>query len=96
MMTTELNWLLWPIGVCLLILLVQCVLLAYGLLDCLTILRYELLPMLKDIRLTAAHVEDISQRVVSGSDLLKKGVSSSRVGLQALVAGINRSFQSRR
>jgi hypothetical protein len=90
---TEYGWLIWPIGVCLLVLLIECVLLAHSVLDCLTILRYELLPTLKDIRLTAAHVEDLSGRVVSGSELLQKGVKSGQVGVQALVAGLQKSFK---
>jgi hypothetical protein len=86
------GWLLWPIGVSFLVLLVQLIMLAYGALDCLTIMRYELLPVMKDIRLTAAHVEDLSGRMVTGTDLIKQGVTSGRHGVQALIAGLKKSF----
>ena len=87
------GWLLWPIGLSLLVLMVQLIMLAYGALDCLTIMRYELLPVMKDLRLTVAHVEDLSGRMVTGSNLLQKGVTSGRHGFQALVAGLKKSFK---
>jgi hypothetical protein len=87
------GWLLWPLGVCLLVLLVQLIMLAYGALDCLTIMRYELLPVMKDLRLTVAHVEDLSGRMITGTNLIQQGVKSGRHGVQALVAGLKKSFK---
>jgi hypothetical protein len=86
------SWLLWPLGLCLLVILVQVVFLLYGVLDCLTLLRYELLPALKDVRLTAAHVQDMSGRASSGVHLLEKGINTSRHGVSAFLSGVKRSF----
>jgi hypothetical protein len=87
------EWLLWPVGLCLLVLLVQLVFILASVLECLTLIRYEILPALKDVRLTAAHVEDLSGRVATGGQVLHQSIRSGRFGVQALVSGLGRAFR---
>jgi Flp pilus assembly protein TadB len=86
------GWLVWPIVLCVLVLLVQLVFLLYSVLDCMTLIRYELLPALKDVRLTASHMEDLSATMVNSTQLLGQGLKSGRSGLSALYVGLKRAF----
>lgn len=92
-----------PAGVLLSMVLYKLAMLLHGLLDFLTLARYELTPALKDIRLTAEHVETLSSKAVASVKTVESGVASTGPairhagrtvarGLESIWDGIRTSF----
>lgn len=93
-----------PVVVAALVVMFKLAFLIHSTSEFLTVARYELFPLIKEIRLTVDHVEDISQRASAGMKELSQGISQLRplvsdgadrfkVGFEALVSGIKRSFR---
>jgi len=80
----RIGWiLLIPVGVLLSLVLYKLAMLLHELLGFLTIARYELAPAIKDLRLTAEHVEVLSSKAVSSVQTMEDGAAVARTGLQA-------------
>jgi hypothetical protein len=73
-----------PLGVLLSLVLYKLAMLLHSLLDFLTIARYELAPAIKDLRLTAEHVEVLSAKAVSGVKSVEEGISATGPALRAV------------
>lgn len=97
--------LLIPLAVILVVVLFQTAFLLKSLSECLSLARYEILPMIKELRLTADHVEEISYRASTGLRQVSDGLTQVRPmveqslikakhGARALVSGIARSFNA--
>lgn len=95
--------LLIPAGVLLSMVLYKLFLLLQGVVEFLTLARHELTPALRDVRLTAEHVEVLSSKAVSSVKTVESGVGSvlpavqlaqkkAGMGLEALWRGIRQSF----
>jgi hypothetical protein len=96
---TQIAWVLTlPVLVLLAVVLTQVVFLLHTALDFLNLLRYEVAPTLRELRLTATHVEELSQKTVSGVRQLEPAVGKSvavvRHGVGSLVEGIMQSFKA--
>ena len=98
--------LLIPITVGFLVVFFKAAFLLHSVYELVTVARYELYPLLKDLRLTVDNVEDITHRAQSGiQDLgynirqikpnLKYGTRNVKTGVQAFVTGLTRSFVDR-
>ncbi len=96
-----------PAGVLLSMVLYKLAMLLHGVVEFLTLARYELAPALKDVRLTAEHVEALSARAVAGVKSVESGVAATgpvlrtvgreiTYGVQSLWSGITRSFSRKR
>jgi hypothetical protein len=96
-----------PAGVLLSLVLYKLMMLLHGLLDFLTLARYELTPALKDVRLTAEHVELLSAKAVEGVKTVESGVAATgpaiksagrdmMVGLESFWSGLRESFSRKR
>lgn len=92
-----------PAGVLLSLVLYKLAMLLHGLLEFLTLARYEVAPALKDLRLTAEHVESLSAKAVAGVQSVEHGVAATgpalrsarqelAVGLQSFFSGLKQSF----
>jgi hypothetical protein len=68
--------LLIPVGVLLAITLYNLATLLYDVKNFLNVVRYEMSPVMKELRLTAEHLESISAKAASSVDSLEKGVNS--------------------
>ena len=98
--------LLIPVVVALMVVLFQAVFLLQSTSELLTVVRYELFPIIKELRLTVDHVENISRRASDGlrdvSDSLKQvkpmlqnGLVNAKLGTKALLSGLKRSLSER-
>lgn len=67
-----------PVGVLLVMLLYKLVMLLHSLSEFLSIARYELSPAIKDLRLTASHVETLSAKAVASVESVERGVEATR------------------
>lgn len=96
-----------PAGVLLSLVFYKLLMLLTGLVEFLTLARYELAPALKDVRLTAEHVETLSAKAVTSVRTVENGMASTgpalrsasrevALGLGSLWGGIKRSFYHRR
>lgn len=100
----RISWIvLIPVGVLLSMVLYQLVMLLHGLLDLLGLARYELMPALKDLRLTAEHVEALSRKAIEGVKTVEDSVSATgpalksvgrnlATGVGSLLSGLKQSF----
>jgi len=96
----QISWIvLIPVGVLLSLVLYQLFLLLYGLVEFLTVSRYELTPILKDVRRTAEHVEILTNKAVSGVRGAQDGfaatglaVTAVKYRIEALFRGLRNSF----
>lgn len=95
-----------PVGVLLSLVLYKLAMLLHSFLDFFTIARYELAPAMKDLRLTAEHVEALSAKAVSGVKSVEEGVSATGpalrsagrdivAGVESVWSGIRESFSRR-
>ena len=73
-----------PAGVLLSLVLYKLAMLLHGVLEFLTVARYELTPAIKDLRLTAEHVEVLSAKAVAGVRTVEEGVTSAGPALQSV------------
>jgi len=96
-----------PAGVLLSLVLYKLMMLLHSLLEFLTLARYELTPALKDVRLTAEHVELLSSKAVEGVKTVQTGVAATgpaiksagrdiAVGLESFWSGLKESFSRKR
>lgn len=96
-----------PAGVLLSMVLYKLAMLLHGLVEFLTLARYELAPALKDVRMTAEHVEALSARAVAGVKSVESGVAATgpalrsagrevAIGLESFWNGIRHSFSRKR
>lgn len=96
-----------PAGVLLSMVLYKLAMLLHGLVEFLTLARYELAPALKDVRLTAEHVEALSSRAANSVKTVENGVAATgpalkavgreiQYGLQSVWSGIMQSFSRKR
>lgn len=83
-----------PAGVLLSMVLYKLAMLLHGLLDFLTLARYELTPALKDLRLTAEHVETLSAKAVAGVKTVESGVASTGPAIRTAGRTITRGIES--
>lgn len=92
-----------PVGVLLSLVLYKLAMLLHALLEFLTIARYELAPAIKDLRLTAEHVELLSGRAASSVKSVEDGVAATgpalrsagreiKIGVASLLSGLRESF----
>ncbi len=92
-----------PAGVLLSMVLYKLAMLLHALLDLATLARYELTPAMRDLRLTAEHMELLSAKAVSGvksveagvaatGPAIGKGVDTLKAGVESLWAGLKQSF----
>ncbi len=73
------SWiLLIPVGVLLVMVLYKLVMLLHSVSEFLTLAQYELSPAIKDLRLTAAHVETISAKAASSVEAVERGIQSTK------------------
>lgn len=86
-----------PVGVLLTLVLYKLAMLLHSLLDFLNIARYELAPAIKDLRLTAEHIEVLSTKAVSGVKTVEQGLSATGPALQSarknVVLGVESFWQ---
>lgn len=69
------SWiLLIPIGVFLVLILGKLVFILHGVSEFMTLSRYELYPILKDIRQIAERADTLSQKAVDASESLERGI----------------------
>lgn len=98
--------LLIPVVVALMVVLFQAVFLLQSTSELLTVVRYELFPIIKELRLTVDHIENISRRASDGlrdaSDslrqvkpMLKNSMTNAKLGTKALLSGLKRSIVER-
>jgi hypothetical protein len=96
-----------PAGVLLSLVLYKLVMLLHGLLEFITLARYELTPAMKDLRLTAEHVEVLSAKAVEGVKTVEHSVASTGpalksagrdvvVGVESFWSGLKQSFSRKR
>lgn len=96
-----------PGGVLLCMVLYKLAMLLHGLVEFLTLARYELAPALKDLRLTAENVEVLSTKAVHGVRSVQNGVSATVpaiqsagrdvvAGLESFWSGLKHSFSRKR
>lgn len=83
-----------PAGVLLSMVLYKLAMLLHGLVEFMTLARYELAPALKDVRLTAEHVEALSSRAAAGVKSVESGVAATGPALKAVSREIRYGFQS--
>lgn len=83
-----------PAGVLLSMVLYKLAMLLHGLVEFLTLARYELAPALKDVRLTAEHVEALSSRAAAGVKTVESGVAATGPVLRTVGREISSGFQS--
>jgi hypothetical protein len=83
-----------PAGVLLSMVLYKLAMLLHGLLEFLTLARYELTPALKDLRLTAEHVEVLSAKAVAGVRTVEKGVHSTGPAIRSARQNVVRGLES--
>ena len=104
----RISWIvLIPAGVLLSLVLYKLAMLLHGLVEFLTIARYELAPAIKDLRLTAENVERLSEKAVSGVQSVQDGVAATGpalrsagrevvIGAESLWNGLKASFTPRK
>jgi len=104
----RISWIvLMPAGVLLCLVLYKLAMLLHGLLDVLTIARYELTPAMKDLRVTAENIEVLSTKAVSGVKSVEQGVSATgpalksagrdlAIGAESLWSGLRHSFSRKK
>jgi len=96
-----------PGGVLLCLVLYKLTMLLHGLVEFLTLARYEMAPALKDLRLTAENVEILSSKAVSSVRTVEHRVSSTvpairsagrdlASGVESFWRGIKYSFSRKR
>ncbi len=96
-----------PGGVLLCMVLYKLVMLLHGLVEFLTLARYELAPALKDIRITAENVEVLSTKAVQGVQNVQNGVNATvpairsagrevALSLESFWSGLKQSFSRKR
>ncbi|WP_373532419.1 hypothetical protein [Vampirovibrio sp.] len=83
-----------PAGVLLSMVLYKLAMLLHGLVEFLTLARYELAPALKDVRLTAEHVEALSARTLNGVKSVENSVAATGPALRTVGREIRYSAQS--
>lgn len=92
-----------PVGVLLSLVLYKLAMLLHAVLDLATLARYELTPAMRDLRLTAEHVELLSAKAVSGMQSVEEGVAATgpairggvetvKAGVESFWAGLRQSF----
>lgn len=95
--------LLIPVTVALMVVLFKLAFLLHSVYELVTIARYELFPILKDLRLTVDNVEEITHRTSAGLQEVSHqinqirpnvhyGIRKVQTGVKALVSGLRRSF----
>jgi hypothetical protein len=96
-----------PGGVLLCMVLYKLAMLLHGLVEFLTLARYEMAPALKDIRLTAENVEVLSSKAVKGVRTVESRVAHTvpaiqsagremALGLESFLGGLKQSFSRKR
>jgi hypothetical protein len=96
-----------PGGVLLCMVLYQLTMLLLGLVEFLTVARYELAPAMKDIRLTAENVEVLSTKAVHGVKSVQNTMSATvpalqlarrevALSLESFWSGLKQSFSRKR
>lgn len=83
-----------PAGVLMSMVLYKLVMLLHGLLDFLTLARYELTPALKDLRLTAEHVETLSAKAVASVRSVEHGVASTGPAIKSAGRTLTKGLES--
>lgn len=95
----RISWIvLIPVGVLLALVLYKLLMLLVGLVDLLTVARYELSPAMKDIRLLAEHAEFLSGKAAQSVKAVEKRMDATRplvekslTGLQAVTGDLRQS-----
>ncbi len=102
------SWLvLIPVGLMLVLVLYNLMRLIHSVLDLLSHAKYELTPAMKDVRLTAEHVELLSRKAVDSVQSVEDGIHATgpviqsarnkvRAGFESLVVGLQQSFSKTR
>ncbi len=83
-----------PAGVLLSLVLYKLAMLLHGLVEFLTLARYELSPAMKDLRLTAEHVEALSAKAVAGVKSVESGVAATGPALRTAGRSVTRGLES--
>jgi hypothetical protein len=66
-----------PTGVLLAMVLYKLAMLLHGLVELVSLARYEMSPAMQDLRMTAEHVEALSRKAVSGVQSLEDGLAAT-------------------
>lgn len=83
-----------PAGVLLSLVLYKLGMLLHGLVEFLTLARYELSPAMKDLRLTAEHVEALSAKAVTGVKSVESGIAATGPVLRTAGRSVTRGLES--
>ena len=91
----QISWIvLIPVGVLLAMVLYKLFILLHELQELSTIARYEIAPAIKDLRLTAEHVELLTAKAVNSVKSMEDGVSGVKPALQGGVDKIKTGVSS--
>lgn len=71
-----------PVGVLLTMVLYKLLMLLQSVSQFLTLAQYELSPAMKDIRLTAAHVETISAKAAHSMESVERGIQNTKPAIE--------------
>ena len=83
-----------PGGVLLCLVLYKLAMLLHGVLEFVTLARYEMAPAMKDLRLTAEHVEVLSAKAVNGVRTVERGVNTTIPAIQSAGREVALGFES--
>ncbi len=83
-----------PVGVLLAMVLYKLAMLLHSLLEFLYLVRHEVTPAMKDLRLTAENVEILSRTAVNGVKTIENGVAATSPALQSAKRRVVSSVQS--
>jgi hypothetical protein len=72
-----------PTGVLLAMVLYKLAMLLHGLMELVSLARYEMTPAMQDLRMTAEHVEALSRKAVSGVESLEEGLAATGPAIQS-------------
>jgi len=73
-----------PTGVLLAMVLYKLAMLIHGLMELVSLARYEMTPAMQDLRMTAEHVEALSRKAVSGVESLEEGIAATGPAIRSL------------
>jgi hypothetical protein len=73
-----------PTGVLLAMVLYKLAMLIHGLMELVSLARYEMTPAMQDLRMTAEHVEALSRKAVSGVESLEEGIAATGPAIHSL------------
>lgn len=83
------GWLAVPVGVLLVLVLYKLLMLLQATLEFVSLARYEVYPLLKELRHTAAHLENLSGKVANSADAVSKVVNLGKGAALTTVSGIS-------